>query len=317
MSNELFLRSYRLKIGRPTGTRIYEMRVGEIIPGDHDGLRITFQVTHFAGGAFSVAEITIFNVSAFAQRQMLGDGINKKYEFITLETGYDGLFGAVFVGQIVNVQRHLEDGGATKGIRFFCKSAAKARDQNLINITLSPETDPVQIIEACAEPFGAEIQFYGDFSDLKKRSRGTVLQGSPTDCMNELAETYAFDWMIENGAIKVIKRDFALDNAVYVISAGTGMIGSPVVTDTEVGIRYTMNPKIKLGDTIKLESMAPRFEFSGAFFYDIPRTIGEGFYKVNSLVFAGDSHGDQWEAQLSCLRLGAAAQAGISARATQ
>lgn len=71
------------------------------------------------------------------------------------------------------------------------------------------------------------------------------------------------------------------------------------------------------GFTIKLESMAPRFEFSGAFFYDVPRTIGEGYYKVNSLVFAGDSHGDQWESQISCLRLSAAAQAGISERATR
>lgn len=317
MNDDLFLRSYRLKLGRDTGSRIYEMRIGDIVPGDNDGLRITFQATHFAGGAFSVAEITIYNVSAYSQRQMLGDGITKKYQFISLEAGYEDLFGAIFVGQIVNVQRHLEDGGATKGIRFFCKSAAKERDDNLINLTLSAETDPVQIIEACAEPFGVEIQFYGDFSNLKRRSRGTVLQGSPTACMNELSVTFQFDWMVENGAIKIIKRDFALDNQVYVISSGTGMIGSPAVSDTEVGIRYTLNPKIKLGDTIKLESMAPRFEFSGAFFYDVPRTIGEGYYKVNSLVFAGDSHGDQWESQISCLRLSAAAQAGISERATR
>ncbi|MGR6617630.1 baseplate hub protein [Pseudomonas rhodesiae] len=316
MNDEIFLRNYRLKIGRSTGSKVYEMRPGEENPSE-DGLRITFQVTHFAGGAFSVAEITIYNVSRYSSRQMLGDGSAGKYEFITLEAGYDGLFGSIFAGQITNVQLHLEDGGATRGIRFFCKSSAKERDQNLINLTLAPETDPVQIIEECAAVFGAEIQFYGDFSELKRRSRGTVLQGSPTACMNELAETFAFDWMVENGAIKIIKRDFALDNQVYVISSGTGMIGSPVVSDTEVGIRYTLNPKIKLGDTIKLESMAPRFEFSGAFFYDVPRTIGEGYYKVNSLVFAGDSHGDQWESQISCLRLSAAAQAGISERATR
>ena len=316
MNDEIFLRNYRLKIGRSTGSRVYEMRPDETSP-DQDGLRLTFQVTHFAGGAFSVAEITIYNVSRYASRQMLGDGSTGKYEFISLEAGYDGLFGSIFVGQITNVQIHLEDGGSTRGIRFFCKSSAKERDQNLINLTLAPETDPVQIIEECASVFGAEIQVYGDFSGLKRRSRGTVLQGSPTSCMNELGETFAFDWMVENGAIKIIKRDFALDNQVYVISSGTGMIGSPVVSDTEVGIRYTLNPKIKLGDTIKLESMAPRFEFSGAFFYDVPRTIGEGYYKVNSLVFSGDSHGDQWESQISCLRLSAAAQAGISERATR
>jgi hypothetical protein len=316
MNDEIFLRNYRLKIGRGTGSKVYEMMPNQDNPSGN-GLRITFQVTHFAGGAFSVAEITIYNVSGYSSRQMLGEGSVDKYEFISLEAGYDGVFGSIFVGQITNPQVHLEDFGTTRGIRFFCKSLAKERDQNVINITLSPETDPVQIIEECALIFDAEIQFYGDFSQLKRRSRGTVLQGSPSACMNELAEAFQFDWMVENGAVKIIKRDFAMPDQVYVISAGTGMIGSPVVSDTEVGIRYTLNPKIKLGDTIKLESMAPRFEFSGAFFYGIPRTIGEGYYKVNSLVFAGDSHGDQWESQISCLRLNAASQAGISERATQ
>lgn len=310
MADLVYMRRYRLRFGRDTGTRTYEMKP------DGDGLRITFQVTHFAGGAFSVAEITIYNVTAYATRQMLGDGIAKKYEYISLDAGYEGLFGNIFVGEITNAQRVLEDGGSTRGVRFFCKSAAKARDEQIINLTLAPETDPVEIIMQCAEPFGVEIQMHGDFTGLKRRAGGTTLLGSPTACMNELAETYGFDWMVENDVVKIIKNDFAMPG-IFMISAGTGMIGSPVVTDTEVGIRYILNPKLRLGDTIQLESMAPQFEFSGAFFYEIPRTIGEGLYKINSLVFSGDSHGDPWLAQISCLRLGAAAQADISTRATR
>lgn len=311
MDELIYLRRYRLKLGRDTGTLSYEMNP------DGDGLRITFLVTHFAGGAFSVAEITLYNVSAYSAKQMLDGGAAKKYEFISLDAGYDSVFGNVFTGQITNTQRVLEDGGATRGVRFFCRSSAKERDQRIINLSLAPETDPIQIIESCAERFGAEVQFYGDFSGLTPRSGGTVLQGSPTACMNELGETYQFDWMVENTVLKIIKRGFAMPNEIYLISSATGMKGSPVVTDTEVGIRYILNPKLKLGETIQLESMAPQFEFSGAFFYEVPRTIGEGFYKINSLVFAGDSHGDVWESQLSCLRLDTMAQSGISERATR
>lgn len=311
MDELIYMRRYRLKLGRSTGTRTYEMNP------DGDGLRITFQVTHFAGGAFSVAEITIYNVSAYSAKQMLDGGAAKKYEFISLEAGYESIFGNIFIGQITNSQLVLEDGGSTRGVRFFCRSAAKERDQRTINLSLAPETDPVEIIRACAEPFDTEVQLYGDFSALKPRSGGTVLQGSPTACMNELAETWQFDWMVENAVLKVIKRGFAMPNEVYLISSATGMKGSPVVTDTEVGIRYILNPKLKLGNTIQLESMAPQFEFSGAYFYEVPRTIGEGFYKINSMVFVGDSHGDVWESQISCLRLDTMAQSGISERATR
>ncbi|MBA6130071.1 hypothetical protein, partial [Pseudomonas juntendi] len=99
MSDEIYLRRYRLKLGRDSGGKIYEMRP------DGDGLRITFQIIHFAGNAFSVAEITIYNVSDYSTRQMLGDGTAKKYEFISLEAGYSSTFGSVFLGQITNVQK--------------------------------------------------------------------------------------------------------------------------------------------------------------------------------------------------------------------
>ncbi|HDS1058186.1 baseplate hub protein [Pseudomonas putida] len=319
MSDEIFSRRYRLKLGRKAGSLIYEMNPSNRTPAADnlpvgDGLRITFQIIHFAGNALSVAEIAIYNVSDRSARQMLGDGVESKYEFISLEAGYESNFGSVFIGQITNVQRFMEDGGSTSGIRFFCQSQAKDRDQRIINLTLAPETDPVQIIEECASHFGAEIQFFGDFSGLKRRSGGTVLQGALVSRMNELAAAYEFDWMVENNAMKIIKKGFAMP-VKAVISATTGMIGSPVVTDSEVGIRCALNPKLKLGDTIKLESMAPRFEFSDVFFYKVERTIGEGFYKIYSLAFIGDSHGDPWESQVSCLRLDTMSQSGISERA--
>ncbi len=159
MSDEIYLRRYRLKLGRDSGGKIYEMRP------DGDGLRITFQVIHFAGNAFSVAEITIYNVSDYSTRQMLGDGTAKKYQFISLEAGYASTFGSVFLGQITNVQKVMEDGGSTRGVKFFCRSQAQERDERIINLTLAPETDPVQIIEECAQRFGGEIQFFGDFGD--------------------------------------------------------------------------------------------------------------------------------------------------------
>lgn len=321
MNDEIYSRRYRLKLGRKTGSLVYEMNPCDKTPRADglpvgDGLRITFQVIHLAGNALSVAEIAIYNVSDQSARQMLGDGVVKKYEFVSLEAGYESNFGAVFLGQITNVQRFMEDGGATSGIKLFCQSQAKDRDERIINLTLSPETDPVQIIEQCASYFGAEIQFFGEFGDLKRRSGGTVLQGALVSCMNELAATYEFDWMVENEVTKIVKKGFAMP-VKATISATTGMIGSPVVTDTEVGIRCAINPKLKLGDTIKLESMAPRFEFSDVFFYKVPRTIGEGLYKIYSLAIIGDSHGDPWETQISCLRLDTMSQSGISERATR
>lgn len=305
--SRLFGIRYQLQVGNNAEYLDIQLRDDSYNSGH--ALRVTFLVQHEIGGYISYAEISVYNLTAENE-----DAIFSKYRTVTLQAGFKELFGTVFKGELVNVQRIPGGATGTRGIKLFCRSSAQAASYNTVNQSFGASTDPVDIIRACAQAIGNPIIFSGDFSDIPRRARGTVLQGNPITILDSLAKSFGFAWSVENGITKIIRNGHTVEGEVFLFSSRTGMIGSPVVTDTEVSVRVALNPVVQLGRQIKIESVAPEFSFSGAYFVNIPRSIGEGVYRVSRIVHVGDSHGQVWESQLSCLRLDASAQTALAGR---
>lgn len=285
--------------------RRYELLVGNTgeflrITNENDGpsLRITFSVAHGYGDSPTYAEISVYGLKPGNEAKIFD-----KYRMVTLQAGYRELYGRIFHGQIVNIQRERSGpGGVERCIKLFCRSGAQALDESFVNITLGPNTPYTEIIRACAAKFGKPVIFLGDFSHLPKCLRGYILNGSTKAALNKLAKSFRFDWYITEEHVMIAKEGAVQGGETFKISARSGMIGSPAVTDISVNTRMVLNAAIQVGRVIRIESEAPRFEFSGAYWNEVPRSIGEGVYRVVRYTHIGDSHGDQWETQIECNR---------------
>ena len=308
--SELFGIRYQLQIGDNAEYLDIELRDDSYNSGQ--SLRIAFLVQHEIGGYISFAEISIYNMSEANE-----DSIFEKYRSVTLQAGFRELFGPIFKGQVINVQRIPGGADGTRGIKLFCRSSAEAANYNTVNQSLGASASASDVIRSCAQALGNPIIFSGDFDSLPRRARGTVLQGNPITILNSLMKSFDFTWTIENGITKIIRNGYQVEGEMFLFSSRTGMIGSPIVTDTEISVRVALNPVVQLGRKIKIESTAPEFAFSGAYFINIPRSIGEGVYQVSRIVHVGDSHGQTWESQLNCLRLDASDQATLAGRISQ
>lgn len=308
--SEIFGKRYQIQVGNNAEYLDIELRDDSYNSGQ--SLRIAFLVQHEIGGYISFAEISIFNLNRESE-----DAVFSKYRSITLQAGYREIFGPVFKGQIINVQRIPGGSDGTRGIKLFCRSSAEAATYNTVNQSLGPSASASDIIRSCAQALGNPIIFSGGFDNLPKRARGTVMQGNPVTILNSLAKSFDFNWTIENGITKIIRNGYQVEGDMFVFSSRTGMIGSPIVTDTEISVRVALNPVVQLGRKIKIESVAPEFAFSGAYFVNIPRSIGEGVYQVTRIVHVGDSHGQVWETQLNSLRLDASDQETLAGRISQ
>jgi hypothetical protein len=308
--SRIYGRRYQVQVG--DGEKYLDLEMRDESYNNGQALRITFLVQHEIGGYLSFAEISIFNLKRENE-----EAIFEKFRSITLQAGYPELFGPIFKGEVINVQRIPVGNTGTRGIKLFCRSSAKAVSYNVVNQSLGPSASAVEIIRACAQAIGNPVIFHGDFSDVPKRSRGTVLQGDPVKVLNKLQASLGFTWTIENNVTVILRNGYQVEGDMFVFSARTGMKGSPVVTDTEISVRVALNPIVQLGRKIKIESVAPEFAFSGAYFNSIPRSIGEGVYQVTRIVHVGDSHGQDWETQLNSLRLDASDQSTLAARISQ
>lgn len=307
--SELFRRRYQLLVGAEG--EFLDVSLRDDFFNEGNALRISFIVEHDYGGYASYADITVYNL-----REDNANKIFEKYREVILQAGYPELYGPIFKGQVINVQRVMLDDG-TRGVRMFCRSAAKELDTSFINTSFSPMVPIVDIIRACASVYGLPIQFVGDFSQLPLRAGGTVLHGDPKSYLQNFKKVYGFRFMVENGVMLIIKDGAVKEGDIFEFSARTGMKGSPRVTDIGVDVATALNPIVQLGNLIKINSLAPEFAFSGAYFYEIPRSIGEGVYEVARITYIGDSHGQQWDSQFNCYRYSKAERDAAQQRARE
>lgn len=280
---------------------------------DGQGLRIAFNAQHDYGGFVSYAEISVYNLSRESEERIFD-----KYRSVTLQGGWPELFGVIFKGQVINYQRIPGTNDGTHGIKLFCRSSAEALDFSYLNQTFSKETEIAEIIRTAAAALGNPVMFYGDFSKLPKRSGGTFLKGPPAKLLEKMSRWFAFHWAVENGITKIIKDGYSEPTEdTFLFTPQTGMIGSPVVTDTEISVRVALNPAVQLAKNIQIKSTAPEFAFSGAYFVNIDRSIGEGVYQVRRIIHVGDSYSAVWESQLTCFRLADVQRNSLAERAAQ
>ena len=72
------------------------------------------------------------------------------------------------------------------------------------------------------------------------------------------------------------------------MSADTGLIGTPEADKNELTFVTMLNPAIKLGGLIKLEATFTPY-------------LG-GIYKVKAITISGDTDGDDWSQQCTCIK---------------
>ena len=84
-----------------------------------------------------------------------------------------------------------------------------------------------------------------------------------------------------------------------VLSAGTGLIGTPKANDKGIEIKCLLNPRLRIGGRVRLDNAGGAGLKAGA--GREPRDVHDGLYRILSITFSGDTRGTDWYATLSCV----------------
>jgi len=127
------------------------------------------------------------------------------------------------------------------------------------------------------------------------KMRGQVLSGSSKDIMDNFAEEYGFSWSIQDGEIIITPEQEPLEgDEAVLVTAATGMIGSPTITEIGVDVTTLLNPRLLPNRGFIIESINAEVTIGNLFFRNVKRTTAEGFYKIQEVVFRGDSRDGDW-----------------------
>jgi hypothetical protein len=146
--------------------------------------------------------------------------------------------------------------------------------------------------------------------------RPRVFYGSTRDELRDLCEEYQCTWSIQNGRLTIIPLNAAIGGEVALLAPQTGIVGVPEQSsDGGVNVRVLLNPVIRIGQIVQLidtninqvrygldvnsESNNPTLAKSTL------KLNAQGYYYVMKVDLSGDTRGNEWYSDLTCLAVDA------------
>ncbi|MGX6999917.1 phage protein [Caballeronia sp. KNU42] len=259
--------------------------------------------------------VRIYNLSAGTVNK-----IGKEFNSITLQAGYEngGNYGVVFQGTIKQTATGRErsvdnyvDVWAADGDEFY--------NFAVISLALKAGQTPEQVINAIQSAPSVNgvsaLPFAGDASGLiagagggtaQALSRGKSLFGMTRDYARDWSNKYGYSWSMQNGQFVVVPITGYRPGEAAVLSSTTGLIGIPEATADGVKARALLNPLIRIGclvqiaqsDINQITTQQQGLTYSPAV---ATVTTAAGFYRVLVAEMSGDTRGNDWFSDLTCL----------------
>jgi len=246
-----------------------------------------------------------------------------KAEFTTvsLSAGYPSNFGLLFQGSI----KQFRSGRVNQQDSYVDITAAdgdQAYNYAYISQTViagSPTGSIAkQIQSSLAKHSGKQpiTQGYQPNFPPSGLVRGRVLYGMTRDEMRDFAWQSNCKCSIQDGALTFIPYvSYVPGGQVPLISVKTGLIGVPEQTQAGINIRVLLNPTLKVGQLIQLDTQSEinKFRFgldlqsqiTNAALAKQIKTNDQGLYYVMIANHSGDTRGQNWYTDLTCLAVDA------------
>lgn len=301
----------------PSGTTTTFTEPGEAI--DFAAFRVTFHIRRGDVQTPNSADIRIYNVSdATANR------VTKEFTRIVLQGGYDGNFGILFDGTIKQARRGRLDAKDT-----YIDIAAADGDQfyNFAPISLSladGAAKPSDMIQLFLKYMpGSIVRGYIPELSTNAPVRGRVYYGMLRDELSEFAAQNDCLWSIQDGQLTLIPLTSYIPGEPVLLSPATGVIGQPEQTQNGISVRTLLNPSVKIGQLVKLDSTINPFRYgldvrSQAQLSNLAlsiKTNADRLYYVMNVDHHGDTRGNEFYSDLTCLAVDATVPKDLAPRA--
>lgn len=275
-----------------------------LVVGNGDGLDLSGLHIKFATHKGDIetpnsAEITVYNLSPETVARLKGE-----FKRVVLSAGYKTNAGIIFDGTIRQV-RSLRS-GADSWVEIIAADGDRAYNFATVNCTLAAGARPADQVAACGAAMDAKGTATGYIPDLGGQAlpRGKVMYGMARSYMRDVADTTDTTWSIQDGKMQMVPAAAYLPGEAVVLTASTGLVGSPEQTNEGIKVRCLLNPRIRVGGRIKLDNASiatAKVDLAPGAISQAVRIDSDGTYRVLKVEHTGDTHGTDWYADLVCI----------------
>lgn len=298
---------------------------------DLSNLHIVFRTTALTANTPKTCAIRVYNLNDETTTFINKEGIQ-----LTLEAGYEQVFGIIFSGQIIQ-RRTGRENGTDSFMDIYASDNDALFAKGFINTTIVAGSTSYSRFQSIAE----NVQVDGSKTPLTigeyttngvnpqgaKLPRGRVYYGMAKNHLKNNASSVGAFWESENGIINVLGIDQVKQLPIPDVNYKTGLIGVPTQTIEGISFRALLNPNFVKGMMIHLNNYeilmkeiqtgAPGTGINEAAgtqggISQLPTINDDGNYKILYVNHIGDTRGLDWYSDVVCYT----PKTGNSAQAT-
>lgn len=289
----LFDRRCRLTIANPVATpndfKNVTTEVIEIDGGTTDdktitGLRVRFDIKKSLKKEPNPGEIVVTNLSPKRRASLQQKGVR-----VTLEAGYKASgVTRIFTGDVRTID-HVRS-GADWDTTLKLGDGERAWQYARVYESFAEGTAARDVLKAAVKGLGVEEgNLNKAISDVtKKIDQGFAIAGSAARAVDQIVKSLGMSWSVQDGQFQLLKPDAVLDLPIPEVSVSSGLIGSP-----EMGSPATKGKPALVKFKSLLIPMRPGTKV---------KLVSErynGFVRVESCAFTGDTHGGNWFTEIA------------------
>lgn len=158
--------------------------------------------------------------------------------------------------------------------------------------------------------------------------RGKVLWGMARAMLRNTVASIGATWNIDAGAVNVVPLRGYLPGEAVKLTSATGLVGIPEQTEQGMHARCLLNPRLRVGGLVQIANASinqtlqagnklpvGQLSYNGyagqlQFPADVSR---DGFYRVYVIEYSGDTRGQAWYSEITCLSIDASAHITLAA----
>lgn len=312
------------------------VRIYNVAPGTQNKL-LTLNPNTRPSAQLPPGAIPAGSVAALTQAGAVSNGNPPQqqhqylYNQVQLTVGYqNGPKSLLFTGDIITYSF-----GKERNVDSFLELIAADGDsfhnQTVVSFTTPAGSTPKQQVDQLTDAGG--INPSQATTDLLNQTggianiRGKVSFGLARLAMDRVSRNLGTRWSIQNGVLTLVPITGYLPGTIININSSTGMIGTPRATDQGVIVRCYINPLIQIGQAVQLltsdiqQTLVVQSELAGAsitskqFIAAVPNNAPTALFRVIVAEHKGDTRGNDWYTELTCLAIDPSAPINASVNA--
>jgi hypothetical protein len=262
-------------------------RVVEIIIGQPGAEGIKIDQSFHIQGRFKMGSGTSPNEGEMTITGLAESTIQKMQKPGTVaicKAGYAQDHGAVtfYAGTLTRVEKS-RDGTDDNVIISLMDSVIPLRDAK-VSLSFPPNSSALMILDAVAAQFGLPVRKNLKIAD-RQMTRSFAFNGRARNAMTEICQFLGLEWSAQKNEIQIIKKGDVYSDVAVVLSADTGLIGSPKPKSKNMaekdagkkGIKYGQDNVVRFTKTDPNAKIKDRqmFQVHG---YTIQSLLNPGIY---------------------------------------